>query len=240
MTIKDSGKMGHPLDLEGNLRPGLDLLTHEIVISLKKRSRYRQNPEIYMPGLVLERQDISLLDYELYRLEEVHAELGRFTYADQESFTDQRGTKLVIKRQAPESPVLPVRSNLGEKVKARYLEWVCEYCPAGSDSDTYGETVTADVAALMNLFERITLGKYVAESKFEKGPERFIQTGGDSDKIKELIVHPEREARVLDTAAEVARRYEFDPEQARQIYRWVIQLTVENQVRYLRRRMDLP
>ena len=62
------------LDLQTSIRPGLDILGNEIVTALKKRSRLRRNPEIYTPGLVHGHPDVSLLDYELGRIERAHAE----------------------------------------------------------------------------------------------------------------------------------------------------------------------
>ena len=64
------------LDLKSSIRPGLDILGNEIIIALKKRSRLPANPQIYAPGLVRGQPDTSLLDYELARVERVHAELG--------------------------------------------------------------------------------------------------------------------------------------------------------------------
>ena len=41
----------HPdLDLVRSIRPGLDILANEIVIALKKRTRFAHNPEVYVPG----------------------------------------------------------------------------------------------------------------------------------------------------------------------------------------------
>lgn len=36
----------------------------------------------------------------------------------------------------------------------------------GSEESTHGETVTADVLALLAIMERVNLGKLVAESKY--------------------------------------------------------------------------
>ena len=69
--------MQKDLNLDKSIRPGLDILANEIIISLKKRSRYKQNLEVYRPGLVRDYPALSLLLYELARMEQVHAELGR-------------------------------------------------------------------------------------------------------------------------------------------------------------------
>ena len=72
----------HPhLDLAGKIRPGLDILANEIVIALKKRSRFPTNEPVYKPGLILTRPSVSLLEHVLNNIETCHAELGRYTFA---------------------------------------------------------------------------------------------------------------------------------------------------------------
>lgn len=225
------------LDLQSSIRPGLDILGNEIVTALKKRSRLRRNPEIYVPGLVRERPDISLLDHELGRVEQVHAELGRYTYASQEAFTDVSGVSPIIDRPAPPSPIRAMASGVGDRVLAYYQDWIAIGCPAGSDTDTFGETVTADVAALLAIMQRVNLGKYVAEIKWNEGPERFIATEGEREGIVELIVRRDREAEVERLAVRLAEHYEFDPDQARQLFRWMIDVTVDIEVDYIRMRL---
>ena len=231
--------MDKELNLEGALRPGLDILASEIVISLKKRSRYKQNLEIYRPGLVIGHDDLSLLEYELARMEELHAELGRYTYASQEAFTDVRHVPLIIRRQPLPCPIYNFATNLGPETIRFYLGWIETYCPAGSDSDTYGETVTTDVAALLNLFERINLGKYVAECKYKEAPERYRKTGGDPAIIERILADSEREAKVVEMAMRMAEQYDFDPAQARHVFEWLIRITLRVEIQYIKNRLSL-
>jgi chorismate mutase len=229
--------MEKELDLKQTIRPGLDILANEIVISLKKRSRFKQNLEIYSPGIVIGRADLSLLLYELARVEQQHAELGRYLYANQEAFTDVRGIEQVIRRKPPESPICNFPTNLGEEAIDYYIEWIKNSCAPGTDSDTFGETVTADVNALLNMFERINLGKYVAESKFKENPEAFRNSGGNPEIIKNLIVQEERENKVLEMVTRLADLYEFSREQAQTIFRWIIDTTVKVETQYIQRRL---
>jgi len=222
-------------DLERELRPRLEILGNEIIISLKKRSRYRQNLDIYQPGLVLEHANLSLLEYELGKMEQVHAELGRYTYADQEAFTDVSKARLVIKRPAPPCPIHNFPTGLGSEIIQYYIQWVKKSCQPDTDSDTFGETVTADVAALLNIYERITLGKYVAEKKYLMNPEGFKNAKGAAA-IEELLVDKEREARVIETAIRLAEHYQFDAEQAKEVFGWLIGMTVRVQVQYILKR----
>ena len=227
------------LDLDGSIRPGLDILANEIVIALKKRSRFKQNLEIYRPGLVLDHPRISLLEYELARIEQIHAELGRYNYATQESFTDVNGIKLMIQRTPPDNQVQMIPSQKGDSIIRYYQDWIRQSCEPGSDSDTFGETVTADVSALQGIFERITLGKYVAEYKYQQDPESFGNCQGDPDQLRKLIVHKEREQNVLQIVEQLAEHYDFSGEQARKIFQWMIQVTVEVEIRYIQNRKSI-
>ena len=223
------------LDLDQSLRPGLDLLANEIVIALKKRTRFPRNPEIYRPGLVRTVPGATLLDYVLGGVERLHAELGRYTFASQESFTEVAGVEPVILRDPP-SPITRMSSGAEARVKAFYLAWVERACRAGSDSNTYGETVTADVEALLCILERVNLGKFVAESKFAELESEFRKADGDIEATKELLVRKGREAQVYELASRLASHYELDAELAHEVFAWMIETTIDIEVAYIRMR----
>jgi len=237
MTIKHEGEyMNNELDLEKELRPKLEILGNEIIISLKKRLRYKQNLEIYSPGLVVDHPKLSLLEYELGRVEEIHAELGRYTYADQEAFTDVNAANLIIKRPAPPCPIFNFPTGLGPEIVRFYIQWAMDFCKPGADSDTYGETVTADAVSLLNIYERITLGKYVAEKKYQMNTEGFRAADG-APGIERLLVDSEREAQVIEKAAQLAGHHEFDAGQARHVFGWLIRMTLRVEVQYIIKRL---
>lgn len=223
------------LDLDQSLRPGLDLLANEIVIALKKRTRFPRNPEIYRPGLVRTAPGATLLDYVLGGVERLHAELGRYTFASQESFTEVAGVEPVILRDPP-SPIARMSSGAEARVKAFYLAWVERACRAGSDSNTYGETVTADVEALLCILERVNLGKFVAESKFAELESEFRKADGDIEATKELLVRKGRETQVYELASRLASHYELDAELAHEVFAWMIETTIDIEVAYIRMR----
>ena len=111
----------HPdLDLQGTIRPGLDILANEIVIGLKKRQRYVSNPKIYQAGLVVPHPEQSLLLYELSRIEQCHAELGRYAFAAQDAYTDVSQVESILDRKAPESPVRDMASGVGHRICLLY------------------------------------------------------------------------------------------------------------------------
>jgi chorismate mutase len=202
--------------------------------------RYKQNLPIYEPGLVKGHPDLSLLEYEIARMEQVHAELGRYTYGDQESYTNVSKVSLIILRDAPPSSIYNVPTEMGKKTIDFYIQWIKRACPEGIDSDRFGETVTTDVVNLLNLLERITLGKLVAESKFQKESEAFKKTMGEYGAIENLIKRPEREDEVLGMSAQLARHYEFSEKEAFYVFEWLIDATVDVQVRYIQNRLSLP
>ena len=224
------------LDLDQSLRPGLDLLANEIVIALKKRTRFPRNLEIYRPGLVRSAPRETLLDYELGRIERLHAELGRYTFASQEAFTEVSGIEPIILREHPPSPIAPMTSGAGDRVKAFYLDWVERACGAGSDANTYGETVTTDVEALLCILERVNLGKFVAESKLAEIGDRFREAGDDVEAIRALLVRRGREAQVYELARRLASHYELDVDLAIDVFRWMIETTIDIEVAYIRMR----
>jgi chorismate mutase len=229
----------HPdLDLQRTIRPGLDILANEIVIALKKRTRFPHNTAVYRPGLVVDRPDTPLLEYELSRIEHCHAELGRYTFASQEAFTDVAAVQPVIAREAPPSPVRAMASGVGPRIIAFYRDWVRAACPSGDDPTSYGETVTADVVALLAIMERVNLGKLVAESKFTELTAEFMATGGDRDAMLALIVRKDREAQVFELARRLAEHYDLPAEHATGVFQFMIDTTIDIEVAYLRLRID--
>jgi len=225
------------LDLTRTIRPGLDILANEIVIALKKRTRFRVNAPVYAPGLVLGQPDTSLLEHNLAGVERLHAELGRYTYASQDAFSDVADVAPMIVRAAPVNAVHVMPSRVGPRVLGFYREWIERACEPGDDPSSYGETVTADVAALLSIMERVNLGKPVAEAKFRELGAEFRATGGDRNAMLALIVRPEREARVLQLAERLGERYELPTAATRAVFEFMIATTIDIEIDYLRRRL---
>jgi len=228
----------HPdLDLQGHIRPGLDILANEIVIALKKRTRFRANRAVYEPGLVVGKPDESLLRYELAKIEKCHAELGRYAFASQDAFSDVGKVESVVVRSKPESPVRDMASGVGDRILDFYRQWVGLACEPGSEESTYGETVTADVVALLAIMERVNLGKLVAESKYLENPQAFKASQGDRETMLDLIVRCDREGKVLDLAATLATHYDLESARAVEVFQFMIEVTKDIEVDYLRMRI---
>jgi len=228
----------HPsLDLAGSIRPGLDILANEIVIALKKRSRFRANAPIYSPGLLPAHPKLSLLDYELATVERQHAELGRFAFAEQDAYSDVADVELIMTRKPPDNPVDIMPSRAGDRIKAFYADWIERCCEPGVDEKTFGETVTSDVTTLLTIMERVNLGKLVAESKFQEMPDAFKETRGDREQMLQYIVRKDRESAVRDIAKGLAERYDLPPDHVVNVFDFMIKTTVDIEVDYLQQKL---
>jgi len=239
VAIERKNMSVHPdLDLQGTIRPGLDILANEIIIGLKKRSRFTANAPVYLPGLVIPYPEQTLLHYELSRVEQCHAELGRYSFTSQDSFTDVSGVDNVIDRNAPDSPVRAMASGVGQRIIEFYNTWINQYCENATNPGTFGETVTADVAVLLSIMERVNLGKQVAESKYVELTDEFKATGGDRDAMLKLIVRKDREQKVIELSRSLARHYELSEASAVSVFEFMIDVTVDIEVDYLRMRLN--
>jgi len=226
MNIKTNAE----LDLAGTIRPGLDILANEIVIALKKRTRFLHNTPVYSAGLIATDPNISLLEYELHAAECNHAELGRYQFAVQEAFTDIGDIKTLILRDSPQSVVMSVPSGAGDRILEFYKNWISQACEGGSDENTYGETVTSDVAALLAIMERVNLGKTVAESKFRDLTDEFMETKGDREGMLSLIVRPERMEQVMELARKLASHYDISAPYVESVFDFMMNLTIDIEV----------
>jgi len=232
-----TGSKDKELDLARTIRPGLDILANEIVIALKKRTRFVSNPPVYSPGLVIGQPDISLLNFELHAAESNHAGLGRYQYAVQEAFTDISSIQSVIKRPEPTSAVKSISSNVGPRILEYYQNWIVSSCIEGTDISTYGETVTSDVNALLSIMERVNLGKSVAESKYQELTDAFIQTNGDREAMLDLIVRKDRMNDVIRLAEKLADNYDIKRDAVVQVFNFMMEVTIDIEVDYIRCRL---
>ena len=164
--------------------------------------------------------------------------MGRYHFATQEAFSDIDNIENAIKRTAPQSPVHNMQTGVGPRIIEFYIEWINRACPAGEDSNTYGETVTADVAVLLAMLERVNLGKTVAESKLTELTDQFVATNGDREAMLALIVRKDREAKVIELAEALASHYDLAPEHAVEVFQFMIGVTVDIEVDYLRLRLS--
>lgn len=156
-----------------DLRRRIDLWNDLIVNRLRDRARFPVNATIYRHGAIpIEgRPEASLLEFALEGLERYHASLGRFSFPDQQPLISQSLPESPIVRRGtlPSLPVvdLPVRLNL----MRFYSDLIGELCPPGEDGQTFGEAAYMDAEILLNLYQRVNVGRFVAQVKLEMEPD---------------------------------------------------------------------
>lgn len=112
--------------------------------------------------------------------------------------------------------------NVNEVIKKRYVEEILPaVCPTfgkegkdrGETQENYGSSATCDVSCLQALSRRIHFGKFVAESKFQKEPERFVKMIKENDRtgIDAAITDSKVEQKVLERLGLKAKTYGTDP-----------------------------
>ena len=100
------------LDLKSSIRPGLDILATKLLS--RSKSVRAANKSKSMRRVWCGATGTSLLDYELARVERVHA-VGRYTYITGVFHRRQR-CHPVIERAVPPSPIQAMASNVGPRV----------------------------------------------------------------------------------------------------------------------------
>lgn len=179
------------------------------------------NQTIYVRGGVsIPGSELSLLEYLLREQERLQSRVRRYQSPDEYPFFPD----------ALEDPVLqPLRYpkilhendvNVNETIKQRYVEEILPaICPKSEQGDrgeaqeNYGSSATCDVNCLQALSRRIHFGKFVAESKFQKEPERFVKMIKENDRagIDAAITDSKVEQKVLERLGLKARTYGTDP-----------------------------
>ncbi len=238
--------------LLSSIRDVLIRLEDTIIFALIERAQFSRNAFIYRRGAL--EQAIggrSLLDYLLFETEAIHARLRRYTSPDEEPFSDNLPAPILPPLSFPENPLALNRVNLNPAIRAAYeAEIVPLLCPPGDDAQ-YGSSALCDVACLQALSKRIHYGRFVAESKYREAPEQFARLvgAGDTAALLAAITDAAVEARVLERVEGKARAYgvetgsasgkaKIDAGRVVEVYsRWIIPLTKEVQVQYLRERL---
>lgn len=114
----------------------------------------------------------------------------------------------------------PNNVSVNDKLKESYTQHVLPAACAqlgreerGEGKEHYGSAATCDVNCLQALSRRIHFGKFVAESKFQKEPERFVKMIKENDRqgIDEAITDSNVEKKVLERLRLKAKTYGTDP-----------------------------
>ena len=216
-----------------DLRTKINQMTERIVSRLKDRSRYVLNDAVYRRDAIpIEgRTGISFFEFALEQLEKYHASLGRYKFPDQHQLTNIT-LHSPVQRWSPPSPVRQVDIELKDEIIAFYLILLGDLCQEGDDPTTYGETVYCDADLIVLLHERINIGRFVAESKFQSDPS-FSAVVENRDALRTRLRQPKREQTVIDNARKIALNYDLNPDVVERCFRWVITKTLEVEIDYL-------
>jgi len=232
----------------------LEALEETIIFRILDRAQYKLNSAIYSKdafSLPNQTKDVSLLDYMHKFIEQVFAQLGRFTIAEEKPFftsTIWAADVAVAHEKETLCEDALKNINLTSKIKELYCGFVNNFCEEGDDGE-YGSAAEADVAALIAISKRIHYGSfYVAQSKYCANPKAYTDAvkSGESD-VKKLLVRREVEekiaARVTQKCDKIQSAYtskfrkKIDPKLIEKFYaETIIPLTVNGETEYIFRR----
>ncbi|PLB44316.1 chorismate mutase [Aspergillus steynii IBT 23096] len=219
-TAIDLSDASKALDL-ANIRFQLIRLEDTITFHLIERVQFPLNKPVYVQdGVKIPGSELTLLDYLLREQERLQSRVRRFQSPDEYPFfPDVLEAPILAPLQYPR--ILHDNDvNVNEVIKERYVHDILPaVCPGfgredrGETQENYGSAATCDVNCLQALSRRIHFGKFVAESKFQKEPERFVKMIKENDRagIDAAITDAKVEQKVLERLALKARTYGTDP-----------------------------
>jgi chorismate mutase len=218
-----------------NLREKLDVTNQRIITKLKDRSRFPLNEAIYVPDSVQikGRSGISLLEFAMEGIEVYHSSLGRYDYHDQYPVFSRKLPGSLVERVTPPTPIQEVQISISTDLLAFYKETLPRLCKSTEDPTTYGETAYVDADMLQLIHERInSIGRYVAQVKLD-GNRDLYKSHPDADTIRNMLKDARREGEVIEKARKFAITQELDPDLTGDVVRWVIDKTLEVEVKYI-------
>lgn len=160
------------------------------------------------------------MDWMLRELERLQSRVRRYQSPDEYPFfPDDLETPILQPLKYPEI-LHPNDVNVNDVIKSRYINEILPSACQKFDTDdrgeaqeNYGSSATCDSSCLQALSRRIHFGKFVAESKFRKDPERFVKMikASDREGIEDAITDVKVERKVLERLRLKARTYGRDP-----------------------------
>ncbi|KAI4132436.1 MAG: hypothetical protein LQ347_002581 [Umbilicaria vellea] len=219
-TAIDLSDASKALDL-ANIRFQLIRLEDTITFHLIERVQFPLNQTIYVPGGVkIPNSDLSLFDWVLREQERLQSLVRRYESPDEYPFfPDALQTPIL---QPLHYPQILHRNNVNvnDEIKQKYIQDVLPRAcrqfgrvDRGETQENYGSAATCDVSCLQALSRRIHFGKFVAESKFQKETDRFVELIRAEDRkgIDEAITDMKVEKKVLERLRLKAKTYGTDP-----------------------------
>jgi chorismate mutase len=239
-----------------DLRVRLDQITEQIISGLKDRSRFPFNECVFTEEFS---DRLTWFEYRLKKEQDLDSEFGRYQFDDQYPilFSKHQLVKPKKQREIPPSDVKPVPVNIGDKLIQFYIKMLIDLCKDGEDRSTYGETARCDANNVLLYQERVDgIGRHVAQSKIDQNP-GILELETDEE-IRNVLVIPWRERRVIRKGVRIARKYELcqprlptrlyrlivgsdtdaryvSPEFVQKFFRGLIDLTVEAEIEYVKK-----
>ncbi|KAH9874369.1 hypothetical protein IAQ61_003558 [Plenodomus lingam] len=259
MDVIDLSDASKALDL-ANIRFQLIRLEDTITFYLIERVQFPLNSAIYQPGGVdIGEPDISLFDWMLREQERLHSLVRRYQSPDEYPFFPDALQEPILKPLDYPQILHPNDVNVNALLKDCYIKYILPAACSqndredrGESRENYGSSATCDVLTIQSLSRRIHFGKFVAEAKFQKEPERFAKLikAEDRQGIDEAITNAAVEKKVLERLRLKAKTYGTDPDLGANgsskvnadavvaMYKdWIIPLTKEVEVEYLMQRL---
>ncbi|KAH8728617.1 chorismate mutase [Phaeosphaeriaceae sp. PMI808] len=264
IDLSDASKA---LDL-ANIRFQLIRLEDTITFHLIERVQFPLNSTIYLPGalalntattVTTTPTTLSLFDWMLREQERLHSLVRRYQSPDEYPFFPDALQEPILQPLAYPKILHPNNVVVNAKLKDCYINHILPTAcvqKAGGDrgesQENYGSAATCDVLTIQALSRRIHFGKFVAEAKFQKEPDRFVALikAEDRQGIDEAITNAAVEKHVLERLRLKAKTYGTDPDSGASgfskvdanavvaMYKdWVIPLTKEVEVEYLMQRL---
>ncbi|PYH75920.1 chorismate mutase [Aspergillus uvarum CBS 121591] len=219
-TAIDLSDASKALDL-ANIRFQLIRLEDTITFHLIERVQFPLNKPVYTPGGVsIPETNISLLDYLLREQERIQSRVRRYQSPDEYPFFPEVLEEPILAPLQYPKILHDNDVNVNGIIKQRYIENILPAVCAqfgredrGETQENYGSSATCDVSCLQALSRRIHFGKFVAEAKFQKEPERFVKLikANDREGIDAAITDAKVEQKVLERLALKAKTYGTDP-----------------------------
>lgn len=192
-----------------------------ITFHLIERAQFPLNQTIYIPGGVkIPNSDLCLFDWVLREQERLQSLVRRYESPDEYPFfPDALQTPILQPLHYPKI-LHPNDVNVNDEIKQKYIQEVlpraCRHFgreDRGETQENYGSSATCDVSCLQALSRRIHFGKFVAESKFQKETDRFVELirAEDREGIDEAITDEKVEKKVLERLRLKAKTYGTDP-----------------------------
>jgi chorismate mutase len=219
-TAIDINDPGKALDL-ANIRFQLIRLEDTVLFHIIERVQFPYNKTIYTPGAIdIPGSDLSFSEWVLREQEVMQSKIRRYQSPDEYPFFPDAMQTPILKELKYPKILWDNDVNVNAELKRRYVH---EILPAAcakfgraeraEAQENYGSAATADVSCLQALSRRIHFGKFVAESKFQSEPERFVALikAHDTKGIDDAITNAAVEKQVLERLRLKAKAYGQDP-----------------------------